>query len=211
MSLNNNGFKTLFLFGLTFAALGGLLSPAEAKENSLVLHADLFTEGTAIPFTRLTGNAFNPGASVGIEWHWMDWANFAIFQTGYGMAFSHGYVEQGALLGTELGFRATASYGLAAELGLGIAYLHAFSGSPVYEKDKTGSYAQVRDWGRPRFSPTFHLGLGYDFSRLCNLPLAVFLQYGSFLEIPYSSTQFPVLPHVTMGLGIRYKIDWRTP
>ena len=91
---------------------------------------------------------------------------------------------------------------------MGVAYLHAFSGSPRHEKDDSSNYIKVRDWGLPRFSPTFHIGVGYDFSYIGALPLSVFLQYGNFSEIPYStSTPFPVLPHVTFGLSVRYTID----
>ncbi|TFG58042.1 MAG: hypothetical protein E4H36_15710, partial [Spirochaetales bacterium] len=165
---------------LSLPALLGLFfvlgKPAAAEARPLDLHVDMFTEGMSIPFTRLIGNEFNPGVAIGLEWRWLDRPSFAVFQTGYGSVFFHGLVERGLLAGTEFGLRGTASFGLAAEIALGVAYLHAFSGGPRYDKNESGSYIQVPDWGRPRFSPTFHLGLGYDFSRLGPVPMAVFIQ-----------------------------------
>ena len=49
------------LFGIVCAAG----TPAAAEARPIELHTYLFTEGVAIPFTRLTGNELNPGALVG--------------------------------------------------------------------------------------------------------------------------------------------------
>jgi len=188
-----------------------IASPLIAEGRTVALRADAFTEGAAIPFTRLTGSGFNPGAALGLEWRWLEREILTVYQTGYATGFLHGTVERGLLVGTEVGLRATARFGLAVELGVGAAYMHAFSASPVYRKDESGGYVQVRDWGRPRFSPTTALGIGFDFSRVSSLPLAVFVQYGSFSEIPYSRTQFPVLPHVTLGMSVRHTLRWSAP
>jgi hypothetical protein len=158
----------------------------------------------------LTGNAFNPGIRFGADWTWLDWSFLSLFQTGYGSLYSHADVQSAALLGSEVGVRLRHDWGAAVEIGLGAAYLHAFSASPRYEKEESGRYVQVPDWGRPRFAPTSHVGVGIDFTRHHQVPLAVFVLYGNFLEIPHS-TLTPVMPHVTLGLSLRYQPDWRTP
>ena len=190
--------------------LGAGQRAAASEPLPLQLRVETFTEGAAIPFTRLTGNAFNPGGSVGVDWTWLEWTSIAVFQTGTGSLYTHGDVQTAALLGTEFGLRWTHQSGAAVELGLGAAYLHAFSASPRYEKDASGRYVQVPDWGRPRFAPTSHVGVGVDLARRYDVPLAVFAQYGNFLEIPHSVLT-PVMPHVTLGVGVRYQPDWGTP
>ena len=92
-----------------------------------------------------------------------------------------------ALLGSELGVRGAASFGLVGEVSLGASAVRALLG----------------DFR----APTFHLRLGYDFAALARVPLAVFVQYGSFSGVPFGSPQMPRAAPTALGLTLRFSFD----
>lgn len=166
-----------------------------------------FNEGVAIPFTAITGKNFNPGWMIGTEIDYIQNKTFNLFQNlrlGY---YIHPSLQHGIFLNTEIGARYTFQFGLLTELSGGIAYSHNFTARKVYELDENNEYIEVADRGRSQFTPSFSIGVGYNFFNKLDFPLSIVFQYRCFFDIPYSTiNNIPVLPHVSIGINTRFSL-----
>lgn len=99
----------------------------------------------------------------------------------------------GAMLGTDLTFRATTPSGIFWDANIGLGYLHLFYNAPTYVYEN-GSFVKKKMQGYANMVAKGAVNIGYDFSKSGKLPLGIYagmgLQYrypnnGSSVRAPF--------------------------
>ena len=143
--------------------------------------------------------------SLGTEFFYRQKDNFDFYQSANINYYYAKYSTSAIVLNSEAGFRYIFNFGLFADIGLGVGYAHLFRPNAIYKQNNNGEYEQVRDYGSPRLLADFYLSAGYDFSKNGELPLSLYLKYGSYVDILYAP-DLPALPHNIFQIGARYYI-----
>ncbi|MGI5863418.1 MAG: hypothetical protein ACOX6T_15380 [Myxococcales bacterium] len=146
----------------------------------------------------------HPGAQASVQYRLFGSGRpHQIFSRGYLGGYLHPRSHVGLLTGLELGYRATASFGLSGELSVGAGYQHTFLAAPVYEVGAGGAVSEVHSAGRPGFAPSLSLGVGWDWGSRGGPPLTVTLRPQAWLLVPYAHT---TVVRFGVVLGITYSL-----
>jgi hypothetical protein len=175
---------------------------AVAEPRALALRAGVFSESLALPWTQRFDAPLHPGVTVGVEFTLAGTPTHRLLQ-GFSLAYAHvAHVQHAVALSAEWGYRYTAPFGLQLEAALVVGYLHEFLDGVTYA---SGSWKPVTDLGRPQLWVALGLGAGVDLRRVASVPVDVFVRYQPGLQLPYSvANGIPVLPHVSLMVGVRY-------
>jgi hypothetical protein len=174
------------------------------QDQNFPLNISFFNESTAIPFTRLVTMPIHPGIQVGTEFNYNQGEHTRTFQSLNLSYFYHNHLTQGIGLHTEIGYEYRFGFGLALEGLFGLGYLHTFATADEYTF-ANGAYEKKPDKGNARLFPSLSLDMGYY---LNDSPQAskIFIRYQSWFEYPYSPGFIPVMPHISLHLGLRFYI-----
>ncbi len=179
--------------------------PAPDAPSDLRLRAGVFSESLALPWTQRLDAPLHPGVMLGVEFTLAGTPTHRLLQ-GFSVAYAHvAHVQHTVELSAEWGYRFTAPFGLQLEAALSVGYLHEFLDGVTYASGADGSWKAVPNLGRPQLWAALALGAGVDLRRVSPLPLDVFVRYQPGLQLPYSlANGIPVLPHVSLLVGLRY-------
>jgi hypothetical protein len=181
---------------------------ALAEPRDLSLRAGVFSESLALPWTQRFDAPLHPGATLGVEFTLVGSRTHRLLQ-GFSVAYAHvAHVQHAVELSAEWGYRYTAPFGLQLEAALAVGYLHELLDGVTYASGADGSWKPVTDLGRPQLWAAVALGVGLDLRRIASAPMDVFVRYQPGLQLPYSvANGIPVLPHVSLMVGVRYHFD----
>ena len=165
----------------------------------------VFNESTAIPGTRFFTTPVHPGFMAGTEFNYKTGKHGRLFQTANLGYYYHNYLNQALLLNSELGYAYRFGIGVVPEALLGIGYMQSFATSEEYQF-RDGQYQSGADFGDPRLTVSFSLGIGYCLKPAIKTSPEVFLRYQSWLEYPYSPGFIPLMTHISLQAGVKFFI-----
>jgi hypothetical protein len=116
------------------------------------------------------------GTQVGLENYLATTTNFQVISSLHVNVFHKTNLHTGISLNPRIGVRHTANWGLTTEGHLGLGYLHRFFAYDQYKLDESGAIVKQGKAGQSSAMPNIALGLGYDFSRVSRLPVALYLR-----------------------------------
>lgn len=171
----------LAMLGMT-PALSGQEGGKAGKP--FVLEACFINQAVGSPFDGTILRIVHPGFSLGTElilkdgrrWQWVGGV-----RAGY---YFNRYNSRALFLLPSIGLRFTLPFGLFAEAGPGLGYLHSFHPGEIWRLNGEGEYEKARDAGKPALMIAGGAGLGFDFSSKAGWPLAVFVRYQSYIQVP---------------------------
>ncbi len=142
----------------------------------------------------------HPGMMVGAEFTIVGNQNHQLLGTLNVGWYVHRRNYHALFLNSEIGYRYTFNVGFNIHTLLGVGYFHKFADGTIYEV-RNDTLKEVRNTGRPRFMPSFSLGLGWDFRKKTNLPFGLFTRVQVFGEYPDDSF---FMPHAALLIGANY-------
>lgn len=171
-------------------------------QKSIPVNVSLFSEMTAIPFTRFIVTPVHPGIQAGTEFNYTVKNHGRLFQTANLSYFYHSDLCQGIGITTELGYEYRSGCGLALGSLLGLGYLHTFATAKEFAFND-GKYERRTDFGNARLAPSLSLDLGYYFRKSDDTSPKAFLRYQVLAEYPYSPGFIPVMTHSNLHAGVK--------
>jgi len=185
-------FLSLFVLG-AFPCLWGQIP----KPTTFSLA--LFSEATALPFTRLT--PVHPGGEIGLHWQRQKESRFPQQIGVYAGGFHHASLASSLYLRTDYRWSYQWKQLLRAELAPGLGYLHSFYPGEIYELDEAGEYAAISQKGRPRLLA--ELGIGTSFFPAARV--SPFVKYRFALQSPFADG-IPVFPSSILQIGANIQL-----
>ena len=178
-------------------------------KKQLPVEISFFNHAVSMPFDGIVLAPIHPGSSLGTEYSYTSWENGMVYQALSGGFFYNKYVAKAFFIQTETGYRYTFDFGLFADAGIGLGYLHSFHpAKEVFALNKNGVYEKVRDYGKPAFTLSVSIGAGYKFYKKTRWPVSIFLRYEPFIQTPFSK-ESNIYPHLIQLIGIRIFINRR--
>jgi hypothetical protein len=154
----------------------------------------LFSEATALPFTRLT--PLHPGGEIGLHWQRQKESRFPQQIGVYAGGFHHASLASSLYLRADYRWSYQWKQILRAELAPGLGYSHGFYPGELYELNETGEYEVVSQKGRPRLLA--ELGIGSSF--FPDAKVSPFVKYRFALQTPFANG-IPVFPSSFLQIG----------
>jgi hypothetical protein len=186
----------LLIASLLFSTL-----QSSSQIKNLPIELSLFSESTAIPFTKVLPTPIHPGIQVGTLLRYTNKFTHRIFQSINASYFYHNHLNHGISLRTDFGYEYRSTSGLTADVQLGIGYMHTWATTIEYVF-QNGKYEVKNDKGNARLTPSLTFGLGYYLQKEDVSSPKLFLRYQSWAEYPYSPEFIPVLTHINVHAGI---------
>lgn len=191
------------LAGLVAFAL--CLPASSARASSDVAERLLEAPGRwGLTLAYLGQTVTHPGAQASVQYRLLGSGRpHQLFARGNLGGYLHPRSHVGLLTGLELGYRATASFGLSGEISAGAGYQHTFLAAPIYEIGADDAVSETHHAGRASFAPSLSLGVGWDLGSRGGPPLALMLRPHVWWQIPYVQTtvvRFGVLLGLTYSL-----------
>lgn len=150
---------------------------------------------------------FHPAVAVGTEiTHWRNDPHHVFSPVKLGF-FYNKYSTHGLYLTGGIGYRYLFNFGLFADVGAELGYLHTVR--PIKKlKFKDGVYKKQTEFGKPSLMMTSFLSVGYDFNPVFQWRWAVFLRYMPFGQTPYNGYRGNFYPQAILSIGLRYQPTW---
>ena len=101
------------------------------RDKPLII--SVFNVGAQLPSLRIITTPLHPGLSAGTEFPYNSSEKNRFFQTVKAGVYYHQYIQTSVQVYTEAGYRRALWKGTAAEFRLGAGYLHAFTGTEVFQ------------------------------------------------------------------------------
>lgn len=183
-----------------------LLFIISSNTFSIPIKISLTNSGIALPFTQFYGEGI--GLFIGTEFTFFQYEDFNLSQS-FNIGFFHqDLFQQGIILSSDTNIRYTHETGLLGEISGGVGYIHSFYNTDSFKLSSDGDYLKNNDPGRSSFSPSFSVGIGYDFRKTLKKPIVVTFDYKCFFEIPFSEiNNIFVLPYIAPGLSLKYLFE----
>ena len=174
----------------------------EKRQRDKPLIISVFNVGAQLPSLRLVTTPLHPGVSAGTEFSYNKSEKNRFFQTVKAGIYYHQYIQTSIQIYSEAGYRRSVWKGTAAEFRLGAGYLHAFTGTEVFQLEE-GVYRKKPDWGRPQFMGSTALGLSYRKPGIEKAP-RFFIDYQFFLQMPFIKKYVPMAPATVLHVGATF-------
>ena len=196
-------FLCLFIFPLFVAGQSPALDDNAPMSASRPVELTVGNHSISMPFRKMLRTPFHPAISAGTELAFKHTAGHKIYSPLRFEFFYNKYNAAGLKLTAGIGYRYTHKIGVFADVAAEAGYLHSFRtfGKMTF---KDGYYESMTDFGKPAANAGFHTSLGYDFFRRTDLPLAVFVRYEWFAQIPYNSYAGNYRPQAVISVGLRW-------
>ena len=179
------------------------------EKNQFPVDISFLNHAVTMPFDGIILSPVHPGISIGTEYYYINRLKGQLFQDLHTGFFYNKYVARALFLETLTGYRYSLLSGLFADAGAGIGYLHSFHPSKdVFALSTSGEYEKTRDQGKPAFTVSVEIGIGYDFHYKTGCPVSAYLRYQPFIQMPYSKESF-LYPHLKISFGIRAHLSNR--
>jgi hypothetical protein len=195
-----------FLSFITALSLAMSISFGEEKKSSdpkpFPLVISFFSHKASFPFQGMINSPIHPGISVGTEIAYKKGKNGKLFQTINAGYFNNKFNAKAIFLLSEFGYRQSLKMGVFGDVFLGLGYIHSFHPRPIYSLNSHGVYEKLKDKGKPAALISAAMGLGYDFNRITNWPLSIFLKYQYALQGPHNLDS-PLWPNSMLHVGFR--------
>ena len=203
--------RTRYILSLLLCLI--IKSGAFAQENEAPLprkelFVTIFNNANAMPFSGKAGiihTPIHPGISAGMNLPINKKVNSLLFQNLRLGLFHHRFSQTGIQLYTETGYRKTFKSGLTLEPRIGLGYLHSIPHTDIFELNDDGEYEKKTNLGRPQLMISAALSPGYDLSEI-NLPARIFLDYQVWFQTPFVNQYIPVLPNISLHLGVAWRL-----
>lgn len=160
-----------------------------------------------VPFRKIFRTPIHPAIALGTEiTHWRNdpYHVFSPVKLGF---FYNKYSTYGGYLTGGIAYRYLFNFGLFADTGLELGYLHTVR--PIKKLQfKDGIYEKQSDFGKPSLMTTGFISLGYDFYPVFLASWAVLMRYMPFGQTPYNGFRGNFYPQAIISIGIRYQPTW---
>jgi len=179
--------------------------PAPAAKKQFPLEVSFINHSVTMPFAGFILDPIHPGFNVGTEYVYGQGRQVRFFQSLQAGYYDNTYNAKALFFMTGPGLRYTFRFGLFADAGLGVGYLHSFHPTEIFAQDASGEYVRVKDNGKPAFVIFGSLGLGWDFSARSGWPICLFVRYQPYLQTPYNLMS-SVFPQALVHFGVRVQL-----
>ncbi len=202
-------FLLLFSFFITFQIF------AQKQPKGFLDHGRIYpieitigNHALSLPFYRMIRLPWHPALTLGTEFDLKKTENHHVFVPVRLGFFYNKYSATALSLSAEIGYRYTHKTGIYADAAAGLGYLHSFLTSTkiVFEN---GVYNSDYDFGKPALITPLWIGAGYDFYQRTDLPLAIFVRYTWFAQIPYNGYMASHLSQTILAIGVRFSLKGR--
>jgi hypothetical protein len=197
------------LYGSVIALASILFAQGLFAQKSVEKHprdkpliVSVFNVGAQLPSFSLITAPLHPGLSAGTEFYYNESTKNRFFQTVKAGFYYHQYIQTSVQIYSEAGYRRSVWRGTAAEFRLGAGYLHAFTGTEVFQLEE-GVYRKKTNWGRPQFMGSTAFGLSYQKPAAEKAP-RFFLDYQFFLQMPFIRKYVPMAPAAVLHIGAAF-------
>ncbi|MFN5237614.1 MAG: hypothetical protein ACK5FV_10655 [Bacteroidota bacterium] len=170
------------------------------RDKPLII--SVFNVGAQLPSLRIITTPLHPGLSAGTEFPYNSSEKNRFFQTVKAGVYYHQYIQTSVQVYSEAGYRRALWKGTAAEFRLGAGYLHAFTGTEVFQLEN-GTYRKKNNLGRPQFMGSTALGLSYQKPGSEKAP-RFFMDYQFFLQMPFIKKYVPMAPATVFHIGAAF-------
>lgn len=116
----------------------------------------------------------NVGAQIGLERYLSTTKNYQVIGTVLLNGFAVKDAYTAVAITPRVGMRATANFGLTAEMHLGLGYRHTFFQYDDYAINESGQLVSRGKAAQASVMPNLAIGVGYDFRRTTNWPIQYF-------------------------------------
>lgn len=173
------------------------------QSNPITL--DLQTSRLSLPFSQfplqhprlLIGKSFRINKSLKNKIYWEN-------KLGY---FYHKDLQQGFSISTGTMYDFHLKKGIILSSAFSTGYLHTFFDGKVYEWSGE-KYKKKTNHGRANLISDFNIAIGYDLQTISAVPIELKLNYGVFLQTPFSKT-IPIVLYSYFGLSAQYFIKFK--
>ncbi len=146
----------------------------------------------------------NPGVLIGMENYLATTQNFQIV-AGIDLKFQQKKEQFSAVgLNFRIGQRYTSNFGLMLETHLGVGVQQTFYTSKVFDLTKTPIAESTVKSSKTGYTPNIAFGVGYDFSKKTNLPMAFYIRPSINWLVPDKNLVFQTNP--SLEAGVIYKL-----
>jgi hypothetical protein len=189
LSISNGTMGQAVLLALALLIFAGGAESLAAEDarpafRQFPLEAAFIDQAVGSPFEGTILEILHPGFSLGTEYVWTGGAHGAWvqgLQVGY---YFNGYDSKAFFLQSSFGYRPTLGFGLFGEAAPVLGYLRYYHPGEIWRLNAQGEYEKAKDSGKSALMIAFELGLGFDFSRKCGWPVAVFVRYEPYIIVP---------------------------
>ena len=197
----------LTTLGILFLPSLSLSSPpAEAAaKTQFPIVISFINHAATLPFDGIVLSPLHPGFSLGTEYAWKEGRLGRLYQGFRAGYFYNEFIAKALFLLTEIGYRLTLRFGLFADVGVGIGYLHSFHPHEIFRLNDEGEFVKAKDSGKSAALFSVGLGIGFDFSRKLGWPVSAFIGFQPFIQTPYTVEE-SVLPQSFVHFGVRFKL-----
>ena len=190
---------------LTLTGAGFAQEKPMGSKKQFPLELSFFNHAVTMPFDGIVLKPLHPGFSLGTEYGFTEGRLGRIYQSLHTGYYFNEYNARALFLKTGLGYRYTLGFGLFGDLSLGLGYLHSFHPVEIFAQNAQGEYERVKDHGKASVIFFLTMGMGFDFSRVTNWPVSLFLRFQPYIQTPYNP-ESSILPQSMVHLGIRVQL-----
>jgi len=184
----------------------------QAQDNSTLeyskfpLKVSIGNHVVGFPYENLT-STYNPHFSVGTERFLNKSLKHQLFLASNLGFISNRVIGNSILIDLDFGYRYAAPKGFFIDIALGSGAIDQFHPAEIYQQNSSdGSYQKVKDKGRWSSLISLKTGIGYNFSKKTNLPIAIGLTHNFYIQTSYFDVEnFPIMPQSTTNISITYK------
>ena len=144
-------------------------------------------------------------ATLGTACYFMDKKHSQIYQTLKVGGYYNKNHASALLVNTEIGYRYTLNFGLFADANLGMGYSHLFRSHAVDRAGSNRAYEQAGEWDTSSPMVNYSLSIGYDFESQSQIPVSVFVRYGTYAQLSFNPLN--ALPQNCLLIGTRFAIN----
>lgn len=191
----------------TFILASGISFGQDTSDHKqeLPLSVSLTNHSWAFPFSQVFRmGPIYPGASVETAYYYRNKEKLDLLQTAQIGGFYNSSSGSALYFNSDLQIKYTANFGLTADLGLGLGYLHSFYPSTTHVQTESGTYETANKAGVGALSANLSLGLGYDLSKKTDLNISPFIRYQWIGSTAYWSL-LNIRPNGLLHLGVQFK------
>ncbi|CAD5254210.1 MULTISPECIES: hypothetical protein [unclassified Imperialibacter] len=174
---------------------------SEKSQDKNAVSQFVYNDKVALKLDYFGELVLHPGLSMGIDYtlarknwvtvhwdselggYWHRWNNTAVF------------------LKSSIGARFPVR-SLFVDLNVGAGYIHSLPAGTMYQISSEGGIEIAANWGSPHFMPTTSFLIGWDGTRIMNLPWTFHAGVEAYLQ---SSFNHIFLPHAAAKVGFTYK------
>jgi len=184
-----------------------LVNAATAQKLFTNIGVSVSNNTTSFPVTgypSLFYSQFHPGVDITSQKSWTkNKERKSQFVQSIDLGFFyHRFVQSGLRIYTKCDYQYSITRKATLGIGLGVGYLQSFTATEVLELNDNGKYEQRKVYSRPQFIGLLNIGGTYRLKETSSRSISLFINFRTWLQMPFVKTYVPMLPVNSLHLGV---------